>query len=85
MWFFALGNPVVDNWIARPLKDIHFISLVRVRALRHVIFYNQLFMRSDCDYMPPNVGMASVEYKKAGIFHYQAKSSDSFGVDEIQM
>lgn len=22
---FRVGNPVVDNWIARPLKDIHFI------------------------------------------------------------
>lgn len=82
---FRVGNPVVDNWIARPLKDIHFILCTSPSfTTRDILQLPDLCGQPVIICHPMSVWQL-VNIKTGQAYDYQANQAIRLEVDEIQM
>lgn len=82
---FRVGNPVVDYWIARPLKDIHFILCTRPDSCTDTILQPTDLCGHPVIVCHPMSVWQLVNQQTGQEFDYQPQKDIRLEVDEIKM
>lgn len=82
---FRVGNPLVDNWIARPLKNIHFILCTQPNDALPELTHPQELCGYPVIICHPMSVWHLVHHQTRQEFDYQPQKEIRLEVDEIQM
>ncbi|MBB1470104.1 LysR family transcriptional regulator [Pseudoalteromonas sp. SG41-5] len=82
---FRVGNTVVDNWIARPLKDIHFILCSNSQTVAQSVKHpTDLCAKSAVICQPMSIWQL-VNKQNDDVYDFQPNKGIRLELDEIQM
>lgn len=82
---FRVGCPMVENWIARPLKDIHFILCDHPQSSRPEIQHPADLCGHPVVLCRPMLTWQLVNEKHGETFDYQSQKGTRMEVDELQI
>ncbi len=82
---FRVGNPIVENWIARPLTDIHFVLCAHPDAELNAIQTPQQLCGHATILCRPMIPWQLVNTQTGDEFDYHPQKGVRLEVDEIQM